>query len=99
MSPWWRGAVVIAAASETVCRPGFESRQGVRFFGRSKVKLLYVFDLISIVFVLKKRNKGIGPKIKNKIKYDAKYANFGLKIYHLATLYENCGQTGEAHYF
>jgi hypothetical protein len=45
-------------------RPGFESRQGISFLG--KTMLLCVFDLIFSVCVLTKRNKGIGPKIFKK---------------------------------
>jgi hypothetical protein len=69
--PWRRrGAEDIASASRTR-RPGFESRQGMRFLGKHSSAVVYTYlnDLICIVCVLKKRNKGIVQKIFLKI-YD-----------------------------
>jgi hypothetical protein len=54
LAPWQRGAVDIASASGTR-RPGFESRQGIRFWGNIAM-LLCINDLIGIVCMLKKDN-------------------------------------------
>jgi hypothetical protein len=53
----WRSGHLIGLQDS---RPGFESRQGIRFLGKNIAMLLCVFDLICIVYVLKRRNKGIG---------------------------------------
>jgi hypothetical protein len=47
-----RGAVDIASASGKR-RPGFESRQGIRFLGKHSSAVVYKNDLIRIVCVLK----------------------------------------------
>jgi hypothetical protein len=68
-APWRRGAVDIATASGTR-RPGFESRQGIRFLGKHSSAVVYkITYIICIVCVLKRRNKGIGHKniFKKKI--------------------------------
>jgi hypothetical protein len=38
--PWWRGAVDIIVASGTR-RPGFESRQRIRFLGKHSIAVVY----------------------------------------------------------
>jgi hypothetical protein len=60
--PWRRGAVDIESALG-IRRPGFKSRQGKIFNGKTYVAmLLCINDLICIACVLKRRNKGIGHK-------------------------------------
>jgi hypothetical protein len=40
LAPWRRGAVDIASASGTR-RPGFESRQSIRFLGKPSIAAVY----------------------------------------------------------
>jgi hypothetical protein len=53
--PWRRGAVDIASVSRTR-RPGFESRQGIRFLGKRGSAVVYKIDLMCLVCLLKWRN-------------------------------------------
>jgi hypothetical protein len=55
---WRRGAVNIASTRGTR-RPGFEFRQGIRFFEGNIAVQVCINDLICIVCVLKKINEGI----------------------------------------
>jgi hypothetical protein len=59
--------VDIASASGTD-DPRFESRQGIRFIRENIAMLLCKIDLICIVCVLQKRNKGIAPAPPQKKK-------------------------------
>jgi hypothetical protein len=62
LAAWRRGHRISLGDS----RPGFEFPQGVRFLGKNIAMLSCVFEFKCIVCVLKKRNKGIGPKIFKK---------------------------------
>jgi hypothetical protein len=62
--PWRRGAVDIASASGTR-RPGFESRQGIRFLGKHGNAVAYKMTLYAL-FVCRKEKKGTGHIFFNR---------------------------------
>jgi hypothetical protein len=60
--PWRRGAVDISSALGTE-DPCSNPTWGIRFLGKHSSD---VVDLIFLVCVLEKRNKGFGPKVFEK---------------------------------
>jgi hypothetical protein len=55
--PWRRGAVDNTSPSGTG-RPGFESRQGIRFLRKHSSAVMYKMPCLRVA----RRNKGIGHK-------------------------------------